>query len=644
MHAYSRKFKIVRDLVELLLVMAVVAWLINLTAGHGQPEPQNKESWKQRNGFLALSYGGLSRNSDGLNMSRHMFLDHLKTLKDAGFETITTSDVAAFYSEGAPLPSKAVYIMFEGGRRDSAIYGQDGLEETGMRATMYLNTAQVSQWTRTFLTKSQLQSLGKSPFWDVCSSGHEVYLPAPPTREKQTYYLSDLKRGVTGEPEEDAVTFMRRAESDYATTVTELEKLTGQKPQAYVFMPANSMDGSPLPEIMDANRRLIEDNFAIAFTREGPGFNHRGANPLELSRMRIPADYTAQDLLSAISRWYPQRSSYRYETASEERYWQVERGNVEFLPAFIRLASGENGDTVAWLTGSEGWRNLRFSSRIRLHGDAVAGVYLRYGSRDSFVRVEFAADEMRIQERLPDEGLVTVLVHPLSGDAEIEFAASLINNRLTVSLNNQTVTEPSLPVSIDHAGRILLSVETAGRDGAFAELAGIATESIEESWRILDDVTPMDSGGTAVLLDISLDSMKEKAGSLLQQASMGIERYALFPVGELPKIISLETAFLPGILQKKIWTGVVYRPDRKTDWADLIGEFKKIRGAGLKTAVLVNAEEAEELARLPEPVTADYLLVTVEELSPEIDSGLRRHYGVMLSLSGDGYFEERIRQ
>lgn len=644
MYSSSRKFKIIRGLLELLLVAAVVVWVVDITTEHGQPKPQNKDTWKQRDGFLTLSYGGLSRNAKGSNMSRHVFASHLKTLKDAGFETITTSDVVAFYSEGAPLPDKAVYIMFEGGRRDSAIYGQDGLEETGMRATMCLNTSQLSQWTRTFLTKSQIRSLGKSSFWDVCSSGHEVYLSPPATTEKRSYFLSDFRRGITGEPEEDTVAFMRRAENDYFTTVNELEKLTGGKPQVYVFMPANSMDGSPLPEIMDTNRRLIEDNFAIAFTREGPAFNYQSANPLELSRMRIPADYTAHDLLSAISRWFPQRQSYQYETSSGEHHWQIEKGNVEFLPAFMRLTSGDNGDAQVWLTGSEGWRNLRFSSRIQRHENAVVGVYLRCASRSSFVRVEFAADEMHVQERLPGEGLVTLMVLPLANDTEIQFAASLINNRLTILLNDRVVTVPPLPVANDHAGRILLSATTGVDDGSSIELTGIAAKSTGESWGPPERSHSGNSDRTAVVVDISSGFTKEDAGSLLQQAGTGIDRYALFPAGELLKTTMLATDLLPGKLQGKIWTGVVYRPGRETDWTDVIDEFKKIRVAGLRTALLVTMKEAEELAQLQEPVTADYLLVSAEELSPEVDRELRRHYGVLLSSSGDGYFEEGKRQ
>ena len=50
--------------------------------------------------------------------------------------TITQEDIEKYYEKGQPLPEKALYLMFEDGRRDTAIFADDIIEDLNFKGVM----------------------------------------------------------------------------------------------------------------------------------------------------------------------------------------------------------------------------------------------------------------------------------------------------------------------------------------------------------------------------------------------------------------------------------------------------------------------------------------------------------------------------
>ncbi len=172
MHVLSKDaWKALRSCLQWIFLIAVGGFAVHLFLERGAPPRFDRESWTQRDGFTAISYSSLTHGEKpGLN-SREQFARHVAALEAAGYQWITTDDIVRYYRDGEPLPEKALYLMMEGGRKDTVIFGQEIMEKTGVHATLFTTTNTLKEWNNFFVTKSNVAALAKSPFWDVGSQG-----------------------------------------------------------------------------------------------------------------------------------------------------------------------------------------------------------------------------------------------------------------------------------------------------------------------------------------------------------------------------------------------------------------------------------------------------------------------------------------
>ena len=105
-------------------LLAVFGYFIYETAfKRDTPPVHDRAAWTQRDGFVALSYGGITIDDHVTSLvSKNLLREQLQRLRQAGYQTVTTADIVAFYEQNKPLPEKALYLMFEGGRKDSVLY------------------------------------------------------------------------------------------------------------------------------------------------------------------------------------------------------------------------------------------------------------------------------------------------------------------------------------------------------------------------------------------------------------------------------------------------------------------------------------------------------------------------------------------
>jgi hypothetical protein len=136
---------------------------------------RDPSTWKNWEGFYALSYTGLSKEEEGPYLTRQGFADHLTALREAGYVPLIPEDIVAFYRGEHPLPAKGVLILFEGGRKDSFLLGSPLLEKKGFIATMTVPTAFLESPSNFYLKKGDLKRLSRSPYWRLASMGHEAY-------------------------------------------------------------------------------------------------------------------------------------------------------------------------------------------------------------------------------------------------------------------------------------------------------------------------------------------------------------------------------------------------------------------------------------------------------------------------------------
>lgn len=180
-HAYTvlkdrrKKRRVLIQFIILLLVLLGIFYAFFFLKSY-TPYAEDEESSTLNTGFIALSYGGVDRTGRTSDLIGEPLLnDHLAALRKAGYVTVTSKDVAAYYHEGKRLPPRALYLMFEDGRRDTAIFAQKSLEKYNFHATMFSYAEKLESKDPKFLSKRDMQSLMDSSFWDMGSDGYRLH-------------------------------------------------------------------------------------------------------------------------------------------------------------------------------------------------------------------------------------------------------------------------------------------------------------------------------------------------------------------------------------------------------------------------------------------------------------------------------------
>ena len=123
--------KAIRTTFEIIVLAALVFWAGSLLLSKETPPEPEKSEWYRRSGFVALSYKGIVRKDSQEGTSVTEFDEQMKALHDLGFTTISLEDVENFYYNNKQLPERALLLMFEGGRKDSAVFTHPTLVKYG---------------------------------------------------------------------------------------------------------------------------------------------------------------------------------------------------------------------------------------------------------------------------------------------------------------------------------------------------------------------------------------------------------------------------------------------------------------------------------------------------------------------------------
>ena len=109
-----------------LLLILEVADVYRLSRGGGQPLP------------ILMYHHFADESKSGTVVTPGRFREQMTALRDAGYQAVTIPQVIGFVREGAPLPEKPVLITMDDGYGSNLTVAAPILEETGMRATIFV--------------------------------------------------------------------------------------------------------------------------------------------------------------------------------------------------------------------------------------------------------------------------------------------------------------------------------------------------------------------------------------------------------------------------------------------------------------------------------------------------------------------------
>lgn len=431
-----------KNLFNMLQWAALIALVFLLVRSLTRPIPEpdyDPGRWNAWQGFYAISYAGVTRRTGPDYVTSPQLASHLHALREAGYKTITPEDVEAFLDGRSPLPERALLILFEGGRKDSLVSATPLLRQFGQMATMCIPTSLTRGWGSFYIKATDVRKFLKDPHWSIASMGHTALKSIPVADKQQGRFL--VRRRWLGNREETAEEYRARIEADFAEAARILDQAARRPVAAYLF-PYADMGISPgaAPEAEDVLRSSVGAHHRVAFSRADDAFNGPESDPLQLTRLRVRGDWSADDLLDALAKAEP-----RSEPAAHlggEANWSI-TGEAAFTGDSLTLSPGSR----AWLRGSSDWSDAEFAARVDRTDGGTVDFYLRYAGPTRYLRLHIDNDGIRAQERI-GRTMQTLAFYAASNGAPTrgEVRVKVKGNRMWVEADRKPLGD-ALPLT-----------------------------------------------------------------------------------------------------------------------------------------------------------------------------------------------------
>ena len=425
------------------MIITMVALLIKALFTLDKYEPYDKSavSADKNKGFVALAYFGVDRTGNETLISTARLDEQLRTLYEQGFVTITQDDILAYYEDGMPLPEKALFLMFEDGRRDTAIFAQKILEKYNYKASVLTYAEKFEVDDPKFLSASDLIDLEKSTFWEMGTNGYRLfyinvfdrydyYLGELSTLEyammldylgrDYNHYLMDYIRDKYRVPKESYRQMYARISADYEGMEREYTEKIGALPGLYTLMHSNTGQFGNNERVSETNAEWIFKLFDMNFNREGYSWNtieDADHNIYDLTRMQPQPYWYINHLIMKIK--YDSGLDVEFVHGDEDEFlnWDIRKGALECKTEKLVLTSEPESDGFAAL------KNYTFRDGqvdLVLMGNKLGTqtVYLRSDAdMQNAVYVAVQDNVLRIGERIDgsDSELFTLNLQDFDG-------------------------------------------------------------------------------------------------------------------------------------------------------------------------------------------------------------------------------------
>lgn len=395
--------KVVRSIMEeailILLLITVVRALFTLDTY----EPYDEEKVEmappdEDTGFIALSYFGVDRNETRTLVSTERLKEHINALSKTGYVTITQQDILDYYRDGKDLPKKSLFLMFEDGRRDTAIFAQKITEDYNYISTIMTYASKFEEKDAKFLMPDDLQDLEKGSFCELGTNGYRLeYINAfdrydrflgrlntleyahvqPYLGRDYNHYLMDYIRDEYGIPRESFGQMKERLDFDYDEMERIYTEELGKLPRMYVLMHSNTGMFGENDRVSAVNQARIFDMFDMNFNREGYVLNTRESSPYDLTRMQPQAYWHTNHLLMRI--WDDTDQDMAWVDGDTERKsrWDELDGKAEFQDNEIYLTCEPEAVGTLRLRNSETYKDVVVNTRLTGNKLGVQSVYVR---------------------------------------------------------------------------------------------------------------------------------------------------------------------------------------------------------------------------------------------------------------------------
>ena len=495
----KKRVKILRTILEIICLLGIVYLLVDAFFSLTTYRPFTADQIDVTaadgadTGFIALSYFGVDRKGDKNSLiGAPLLREHLKALREQGYVTVTQQDIEAYYAEGKPLPPRSLFLMFEDGRRDTAIFAQPILEEFNFLGNMMTYAENFVRQDLTFLHPDELQELEQSSYWQLGTNGYRLQfinvfdryhnyigeidprrfaMMKPALSRRYNHYLMDFIRDKYGVPKESATRMYYRIGYDYERLEELYREGIGYVPGLYVLMHANTGAYGNHPLVSRTNGQWIHKLFRMNFNREGYVFNQRNSSIYDLTRMQPQPDWSVNHLLMRIKYDINQPVDFVVGDAARQADWELVKGAAEMAGEEYILTSLPEDTALARLKSSNSFSDVHLQVELRGNRYGDQGIYLRASDDLSrFVRVRLENGTLIVAEKangaereLYREKVATILgVPPISVEEARRDAEVLEFQTFARYADSPTQAKEYAARAIDRQQEAAISVAEGG--------------------------------------------------------------------------------------------------------------------------------------------------------------------------------------
>ena len=416
--------KAIRSVVQALFLISLVLLYISTIIDYPKYKPYDHQNATAAapvgadNGFISVSYFGVARATNETLISVEKMQEHLQALKDSGYVTITQEDIFDYYENGTPLPERALFLFYEDGRRDTAIFAQPVLEDLNYCATILTYANNLDQHGTKFLKTEDIKLLDRGSFWETGTNGYRLsyinvfdrydrYLGEMTASEfsvmakylgrNYNHYLMDFIRDENDVPLESYSGMSERINADYSLMRETYDKELGFLPPLYVLMHSNTGKFATNDRVSGVNELALRATFHANFNREGFCLNRSETDPYDLTRMQPQSYWSTNHLLMRC--WYDTNLPMAFVTGDERRnvQWSLINGACEHKLDRLILTSLPSGDGTVRLDQSGTYADFELNVRLLGNKLGTQRVFLRADEdRQNYVCVEIRDDVLYI--------------------------------------------------------------------------------------------------------------------------------------------------------------------------------------------------------------------------------------------------------
>lgn len=412
-------FKVIRTIFEILFIIIVLAWAVtSLVSEHtrqhllytgaeldcamvtsdeivGGLAPARTATGPH---FIAISYNGLTEyaREGGKIVTKADYEEQMQALKDSGYQTITQQDVIDYYLKGAPLPDKALLLIFEDGVMNTTRLAQPALWKYNYIATACTFAGNLSDETGAYITAGDMKQLKNTTFWETGSNGYrlsyinvfdrfENYFGHLNTaefldihsylRRDYNHYLMDFLRDENRIRTESVEEMERRIAWDYEQMEEVYQEDLGYVPALYILMHSNTGAFGNDPKVSQKNAEMLESIFAMNFNRQGSCLNTRESSIYDLSRLQSRQYFSPNHLMMRVWDDTGHKVVFRLGDETRAADWERRSGAVEYKGRKIILTTLPYGESEICFARSLP-KDLDVS--VRLQGNVVGQQALKF--------------------------------------------------------------------------------------------------------------------------------------------------------------------------------------------------------------------------------------------------------------------------